>query len=688
MKSIDLFGVALLLYLSGALITLIISRWRRAVGLVALVVTAAASSILFWVALQALFTGPVATSAPLWTLPGLNASLIIRIDMMSAIFLIAISIMSLLVTLYALPFMRMPFYQNDHLGAFYPVLLVFFAGVTMVVSVADMFFFFIFWEVMTLASYLMVVFKRDERDRVRAGYKYFLITHIATALIFIAAIIVYRHAGSFSFVALTQGMHALGLSQPWLMHLVLAFFFLGFATKAGILPMGDWLPDAYPAAPTPATVAFAGTMTKLGVYGILRVFCQFTPIGGYTDVWGVVIALFGTISIFVGTMTALVQEDSKRLLSFHVIGQMGYMFLGIGVGVFFLRTQPILGAVAITGGIFHLINNVCYKSSLFFNSGAVFYKVGTRNLNLVGGLSKLMPLTAGTALIASLSIAGVPPFNGFSSKWLIYQAAIRGGMGVPLFMVLAIVAIFISAVTLASFIKFFSTLFYGKLADAGSGAKAGEVPFCMLVPQVLLAAFCVLLGLLPLWPAQIIYKGLQQMLPVDLVPAPTMVLGANSVGGFFLDFGHGPAAGWNPMVVMLVGLICGIIAYTLYRSARAPRRVDDTWYCGEVHSDEEVRYRAHSYYLAFKSMFSLSMGKYQRPGVYPSITYPKITFKEGDRGKRLLNIDKWLYEPLVRWIMKWINRFSTTHSGIPHVYLLWLLMGVIAAVGILFWLSQ
>lgn len=688
MNPIDLFGSAILIYLIAAGVTFILGNRRRVVGPIAFAATLLASVGILWVAVTVLASGTISASTSLWKVPGTGASFFIRIDMLSAIFLAAIAIMSILVTLYAMPFMRLPYYNGQSLRAFYPILMVFFAGVTLVVSVSDLFFFFIFWEVMTLTSYLLVIFKKDERARLRAGFKYFLITHIATAFLFIGAIIVYQHSGSFSFASMAQGMENLRTAKPLLLHLVLLFFFLGFATKAGILPMGDWLTDAYPAAPTPATVAFAGTMTKLGVYGLLRVFCEMAPIGTHTEIWGVIIALFGAISIFVGTMTALVQEDAKRLLSFHVIGQMGYMFLGIGAGVYFLSSQQIIAAVAIVGGIFHLINNVCYKSSLFFNSGSVFYKVGTRDLNKIGGLSKLMPLTAITALIASLSIAGLPPFNGFSSKWLIYQSIIRGGMTAPLFIALAIIAIFISAVTLASFVKFFSTIFYGKLADNDTKAKPGDVPFCMMMPQVLLAFLCLLFGLLPLWPAKFIYAAVAQMLPAGLLPISTQIFGTGTMGGFALNFGSGIVAGWSPVIIVLLGIVCVAIAFGLYRSAQAPRRVDETWYCGEQHTDEEVRYHAHSYYLAFKQMFNLRFGKYQRSGVYPTILYPKIKFSEKDISKRLLNIDKWFYEPLINGIMKLVVRFSATHSGIPHVYLLWLLIGGIGAVAMLFLLSR
>jgi hydrogenase-4 component B len=687
MSPITIFILSIFVLVVGAVVTMLLGRLRETVGKISLFFISLSAIGIYYVVISVFTSGPITGAQPLWTVPGIAASFIIRIDYLSALFLAIISFVSVLVSLYSVSYMQMPVYQSLSLRAFYPILLVFFAGVMCVVTVADMFFFFIFWEIMTLASYLLVIFNKNDQNRLRAGFKYFFITHVATALLFIATIILYVHGGSFSFAGLGSAMTALQASNPKILHLVLAFFFLGFATKAGILPMGDWLPDAYPAAPAPASAAFAGSMTKLGIYGLVRIFCDILPVSGHTQTWGLIIALFGTGSIFVGTMTALVQEDSKRLLSFHVIGQMGYMFLGIGVGTYFLPTQPVLAIVGIGAGVFHLINHVSYKSCLFFNAGSVYWKVGTRDLNKVGGLSKILPVTAVTTVIASLSIAGIPPFSGFSSKWLIYQASIKGGISSPVLIGLGIIAIFISAVTLASFIKFFSSIFYGKYADNQTNAKKGEVPLSMMIPQLALSFLCIFFGIVPLLPVKLVYTSVTHLFDPGFVPPVTEIYGASGTGGLSLSFGSGIFAGWNPVIIVAVGLVCIFIAWSLYRSGKAPSRVDETWYCGEPQKDEEVRYRAHSFYLPFKQLFSIRIGSYRREGVYPSFSYPKVSFTERHFFKRIINLDKWFFNPLVEKFMKLMRGFSATHSGIPHVYLLWLVIGTLAAVVVLFSLA-
>jgi hydrogenase-4 component B len=686
MNPIQLFMISTLLLVLGAIVTWIIGNRRELTSKLSTVFFALSSIGVLSVVFNVFSSGTAQLDAPLIKVPGIDAGLLLRIDFLSALFLGIIALVGFLVALYAVRYMNLKIFADLSLRAFFPVLMFFFASVMYVVVVVDMFFFFIFWEIMTLASYFLVIFNKRDKDTLRAGFKYFLITHIATALMFIAVIMIYLQGGSFSFDALGQAMQSMSVSNPGLLHLALLFLFLAFATKAGILPMGDWLPDAYSSAPTPATVAFAGSMTKLGVYGVIRIFVDILPVSDFSQTWGIIIALMGTISIFIGTLTALVQEESKRLLSFHVIGQMGYIFLGVGMGIYFLNVQPVLAIVALSAGIFHLINNVCYKSCLFFNAGSVVWKTGTTNLNLVGGLYRVLPMTAIITVIASLSISGVPPLSGFSSKWLIYQSSIRAAATNPLILGFGIVALFISIVTLASFIKFSSTLFYGKYADNNAKAKRREVPLTMMIPQVVMALLSIILGILPILPLKYIHKSVASLMGADFFPPMQSIYGTDALGGLMTDYGKGAFAVWNPLLLTLVGLFCILIAYAFYRSGSAPRRADTTWYCGEEHGDEEVRYRAHSFYLPFKKMFRIRIGKYEREGVYPSIGYPKITFGN-NLFKRITDIDKWFYNPLVNHFMVLMKRFSSTHSGVPHLYLLWLIVGTIMAVVVLFLLA-
>lgn len=692
MGSIDLLVSAVIILLIGSAVSFFTAYFKKdsneLPGWISLLFVIVAAVEIIIVSLRVFLNGrPIVTETPLLSVPGIIAHLTLQVDTLSAVFLFLIGLISILSVLFAVGFMTISRFKDFSMMYFYPPILIFFASIIAVVTVNDMLFFFVAWELMTLSSYTLVIFDRKETERLKAGFKYFLYAHVGTAFMIIGAIILYNQGGSFSFDSLSESMKVMMVDKPGIMHLILAFFFIGFATKAGVLPFGDWLRDAYPAAPSPAASIFGGIMSKLGVYGFIRVFCEILPISQiYSQTWGVIIAAFGTISIFIGTMTALVQEDSKKLLSFHVIGQIGYMLLGVGIGIYFLPTNMFIATAAIVAGVFHLVNNALYKSSLFLSAGSIFYKTGERNLNNVGGLSKLMPVTAFVTVIASLSIAGLPPFNGFSSKWLIYQSSIVGGLKSPLFIALGVIAIFISGVTLASFFKFFGASFFGKISRNVEKLEKKDVPFCMVLPGFVYALLCILFGIFPRIPVKILHNAMGDIFGTNAIPGFVSLYGSSPFG-IDMNFGKGVFASWNPLFILVGFVIVLVVSYIIYKSGSAPKRSTSTWYCGEEHSDEEVRYQAHSFYLPFKQFFKIRIGNYQREGVYPTVPIPDMHLSEKGPVKRFLNIDKWLYEPIVNVTLKIMRWFSKTHTGMPHVYLLWMFLGIAIGIFILFTLQ-
>jgi hydrogenase-4 component B len=671
MNTVLLLGLSTGLLLAGAAVSLLLSRHRRASGWASLVFVTGAAAALWAVVVKTFAAGPGA-EVTLLELPGIAANLTIRVDHLSALFLAIVGTIAFLTTLFSVEYMT--HYQKDSVAKYYPVLLVFFAGIVGVVTTADFLFFLVFWELMTLASFFLVIFERENRAAQRAGLKYFVITHAATFCMTAAALILWTKSGSFAFSAMRDGLGVLLAEQPFVGHLAIFLFFVGFATKAGILPMGDWLPDAYPAAPSAATAAFGGSMTKLGIYGLLRVLLYFVPLSDATQIWGVVIALAGTASLFVGTLTALRQDDSKRLMSFHVIGQVGYMFLGIGIGLYFLPNENTryLGMLGLLGGVFHMVNHSMYKSCLFLGAGAILYRTGTRSLNAVGGLGPLMPVTAICATSAALAISGVPPLNGFASKWLMYASAVLGGQKFALFVVMGLVAMFISLVTLASFLKYLGGAFLGQ-PTTREGVR--EVPASMLIPQIVLALGCLGFGLLPLVPLQYVHQGLVGLMPDVQLPALGAVIG----GGPGLAFpGAGTAvAFWAPLPIALALGVLAVVAYAIQRAGAAQVRDVPVWYCGEEHAPELVRYPASSFYAPFKHAFE---------NIYPTARLRVPRFPPGLR--RAFDIDSWLYGPFVRVGHRIANGVSKSHVGIPQMYLLWIVLGAIIVVGILFGIAR
>ena len=652
--------ISILILMVGSLASLIFARWRVLCGWISFGFVAA-STLLTSLAIVGAFVASPADHT-LLTVPQLGSSLTLRVDPLSAIFLGIVAVIALLSTLYSVRYME--HYQRDHVAKFFPILLLCIASMTGVLVCADFFFFLIFWESMTLTSYFLVTFESANPASSHAGLKYFIITHGATLCMVAAALLLWKTSGSFSFDAIRHTLGGLLVARPLLAHAIILLFFLGFATKAGMLPMGDWLPDAHPVAPSGMSATLSGALVKLGIYGLIRLFFSFMTASPSLSLWGIILALAGTGSLFVGTLTALRQIDTKRLMAFHTIGQIGYICLGLGIGAYCLEDHPALAAIAIAGAIFHAINHACFKSCLFLGAGSVLYRTGKRDMDKLGGLAGCMPVTTGTTAVASLSIAGVPPLNGFASKWLIVAACFLAGIHFPLFLVLGLVALFISLATLASFLKVLGAVFFGKSEESKA---IEEVPLAMRVPQVALAALCVLLGVIPQPVLQVVNHAIHALTPI---PVDGLRAGRFWAGLRLLD--GGPIGFWSPLAMLAALVVLALVAYAIQRAGAAETRAVPVWFCGEEHAAATVRYPASSFYLPFKHAFQ---------GIYPAARVHAPHFPAPLR--RALDFDRWFYNPAAKAVDAAADRVSRTHVGIPQVYLLWIVIGAVVVTGIL-----
>jgi formate hydrogenlyase subunit 3/multisubunit Na+/H+ antiporter MnhD subunit len=371
----------------------------------------------------------------------------------------------------------------------------------------------------------------------------------------------------------------------------------------------------------------SGVMIKTGVYGVMRNFLWLVPVGSWADYpfgqWGMVIAVMGTITLFTGTMQALKQDQTKRVLAFSSIGQVGYMILGIGVCMALLKggdqALTTLAAVGFMGALFHVLNHGTFKSLLFLNAGSMLYATHTQDLNKLGGLIKYMPVTAFTTIIAAGSIAGVPLFNGFASKWTIYVAAIQGSGAAGYLAVCAFIAILTSAITLALLIKYFGVSFLSRTsalvaAQAGKDGKL-EVGFMMKLPAILLSIVCVGVGLFP----AVMFDLLQRVLNASQQGFGAVLAKANPMAG-------APLTGLESInntalyVPLLVGVVLGLVflvSYIISKLGSAQRRTASPWLCGYVLEADCYRYSAKNFYGEIKRYF-LWLGGMPRPQPKPS----------------------------------------------------------------------
>jgi multicomponent Na+:H+ antiporter subunit D len=314
---------------------------------------------------------------------------------------------------------------------------------------------------------------------------------IASIFILFAVALVYGNTGTLNMAYISKAIQDSGLNAG--LKFALALFIAGFGLKAALVPFHAWLPDAHPSAPAPISAMLSGVLIKsLGVYSLVRV--VFNVFGVSVSVSWVLVTL-GVLSMVIGVFLAVGQWDFKRLLAYHSISQMGYVMLGIGIGALILARNGKVewAALAILGGLFHLVNHAVFKSLLFLTSGSVEMSTGTRQLKEMGGLVERLPFTRTTCTVASASISGIPPFSGFWSKLILVVAAVQAG-----FLYLAAVTVVVSLVTLTSFLKIQRYVFLGELPENLQQAK--ENKGSMLVAMVFLACLCVLMGLLVLVP--------------------------------------------------------------------------------------------------------------------------------------------------------------------------------------------
>jgi multicomponent Na+:H+ antiporter subunit D len=352
-------------------------------------------------------------------------------------------------------------------------------------ATGDLFNFFVFVEVSSIASFGLVAFWRDKPEAIEASFKYMLVSQIAAMLLLIALGALYGKYNALNMAAIASMARGGTLDK-----IVLALFVIVLAFKCGAFPMHTWMPDAYAEAPAGVTCLLV-TVSQASFYGLIRIcFSIFPGVGGAVVPW--ILIVLGCASMFFGVMMAVVQHEIKRLMGYHSISQVGYMLMAMGVGLLAAGgAEGVYGFKAMTGGIFHMVNYSVYKALLFLCAGALYYATGTRDLDRMGGLVRSMPWTAGMFVIAAAAISGLPPFNGFISKWMIYESSFA------VHPALTAIAMITSVLTLASFAKVFQAAFLGPAKAALSGVR--EVPCAMLAGMAALTLFILLLTLFPSW---------------------------------------------------------------------------------------------------------------------------------------------------------------------------------------------
>lgn len=404
-------------------------------------------------------------------------------DGFSSIVVCIINLIGFLSAFYSISYIKR--YTSENY--FYALFCLMIGGMNGVVLSGDLFNIFVFLEISVISAYSLVAFG-VEKNELEASFKYQVLGTIASFLILFGIGFIYWKTKTLNIADIREAFKS-GYDKSFYLFVQLLLL-SGFGLKAAVIPFHAWLPDAHSSAPSPISAMLSGVFIKaVGIYVIIRLFFNMFVI---SESMGILITSLGTLSMVIGVFLAIGQWDIKRLLAYHSISQMGYVILSVGIGMILVSrgVKQEVAALAIAGGIFHLINHAAFKGLLFLNAGAIEYTIGTRNLKEMGGLAKSMPATSATSFIASMSISGIPPFNGFFSKLIIIIAAVLAR-----FYLLAALAVIVSIITLASFLKFQRYAFYDKSGEERS-PKPKEVPYPMIFSMIVLSIICLLLSLL------------------------------------------------------------------------------------------------------------------------------------------------------------------------------------------------
>jgi multicomponent Na+:H+ antiporter subunit D len=391
-----------------------------------------------------------------------------RLDDLATLLLLVVNIVGLAVGLYSVDYMR----RFTALSHFYGLFLLMVTGMNGVILAGDLFNLYVFLEVAAIASYSLVAFG-CAHEELEASFKYIVLGSLSSALILTGVALVYGITGTLNLAHIAVRITQTGMDAPLL--LAFGLFICGFSFKSALVPFHAWLPDAHPSAPAPVSAMLSGVLIKaIGIYVLARLAFN---VFGVTDNELSLLRWLGLLSMVVGGLLAVGQRDIKRLFAYSSISQVGLMVLGLGLGT----------PLGLVGALYHLVNHALFKSLLFLNAGSVEYATGTRDLNKLGGLNRLLPVTGTTSLVGSMSIAGVPPFSGFWSKLIIVLACIEGG-----FYGFGIAVVLVSIVTLAYQLKVQRLAFFASVPEALKGLH--HEPPMMALAMILLAVGCIALS--------------------------------------------------------------------------------------------------------------------------------------------------------------------------------------------------
>ena len=664
---LDIAGFSVLLLLGSALCAPFLSRWERLLIPAAFSLATVASLAAVHAGFTALVTGSNSAATVAMGLPGLPFNL--RLDPLAGFFLVVIGLLSAFVSVYSIGYVRgyLGKRPTTQLVLFY---LLFLAGMFLVVLADDAYLFLLAWELMAAASYFLVMYEDEVAANRRAAFLYLVVAHVgAIAILLSFGVMAGLTTGSGGFQSYTfDAMRAARLSPAWG---AAAFFlsFFGFAAKAGVIPLHVWLPEAHPAAPSNVSALMSGVMLKTAIYGMVRV--AFDLIREFPWWWGGIVLCFGLVSAVLGVLYALMQHDLKRLLAFHSVENIGIILIGLGLAMVFTSFQfHSLAALALVAALYHTLNHALFKGLLFMGAGAVIHSTNERNMEEMGGLIHQLPWTSALFLVGCVSISGLPPFNGFVSEWLTFQAFLLSPvLPHPLLKLLvplgAALLALTGALAAACFVKAFGVTFLGSWRGHRRKEQISEVGPAMRLGMLGAALCCLALGVLPTFVIGWIDNIPQQLFGGEIAKS------AGSYGWLWLTPYSPERASYSGPVVFFGILAMVAATYLLLHVRRAAIRRVPLWDCGFEKVTPRMQYTASAFAMPVRRVFGFFFAVREQVELVSPQNHPVMADTINYRLRIRDRFWGWFYQPLAD-ISFWVaRRAGKLQQGRIQVYLLY-----------------
>jgi formate hydrogenlyase subunit 3/multisubunit Na+/H+ antiporter MnhD subunit len=605
-----------------------------------------------------LFGGQISFSVQLSSPIG---EVILVIDALSSFFVLLISVISLIGSVYSIGYMKHYFGKSKSIGINYFLIGIFVSSMLLVVTVQNAIAFLIVWEIMTLSSYFLMMFENEKPEVLKAGLIYLVMMHIGVVFLIVSFITLYFKSGSLNF----DDFRTILNSDVQFASLMFILFFIGFGTKAGFVPFH--IPKTYPYEPNNISGMMSGAMIKTGIYGILRLILLIgTPSVGLSYF----VLIFSIITAIYGVIYAISEKDIKKILAYSSIENIGIIGIGIGIGMLGLSiTNRSMAIFGFAGAILHTLNHSLFKSLLFYGAGVVYLRTGTNNIECLGGLTKPLRNISLFFLIGSVSICALPPFNGFISEFLIYLGLLNGAsVSETLLPIVSIISIamlsLVGAIVLIAFTRVYSVTFLGSPRSKYDENISNPIPNSITFSLLILSILMVLIGFLP-----------KQIINVIKMPIALLVNNSDtiiSVDVGIVEILRNVSIG----IFLFIGIL--ILVYFLRNLSLRKKSLSEfkTWDCGYQAGNNRMQYSAKSYskpFLNLVSHFTIWKEKKQ----LPEELFPKQA-KDESESKDI--IERFIVEPLSKGISFLLNGLSWIQGGHSQRYILYGLLFLIIAI--------